>query len=61
MAGHDALRRVRQVVVIVGALAVLGVTSGWGPGSVTSVPAALAIHEGNEPSEFGGPWGGGEP
>ncbi len=44
----------RRVGLILGALAVLGLATGW-------VPSALATHEGNDSSTMdmdNGPWGG---
>ena len=61
MAVTSIWRRVQQGALVLGAVAVLGLASGGVPGTPIGGPVALAIHEGHEPTENGGPWGGGEP
>ena len=56
MAIHRSLRHLQRAVLIAAAVAVLG----FAAGSLPNVPVALATHEGNEATLFGGPWGGGE-
>jgi hypothetical protein len=60
MAGTSIWRRVQQGALALGVVAVLGLASGGVPETPFGAPAALAIHEGNEPTEFGpGPWSDG--
>jgi hypothetical protein len=54
-------RSLRRMGLVLGALAVLGLATGWVPGAPAGPPAAWAIHEGNEPTINDGPWSGGEP
>jgi hypothetical protein len=52
-------RSLRRLGLVLGALVMLGLATGWVPGAPTAPPGALAIHEGNEPSTTdSGPWGG---
>ena len=51
-------RSLHRLGLVLGALVVLGLATGWVPGAPTVPPGALAIHAGNEsPMEDHGHWG----
>ncbi len=52
MAAPHVVRRVQRLVLVVAALAVLGMASG----GLSGAPEALAIHAGNEPADGNTPW-----
>ena len=58
---HRLSHTPRRVGLVLAALAALSLASEWMPGAPLAPPIAAATHEGNEPTIYEGPWGGGEP